>query len=70
MQSKRAALRQAFEALKQGGDANLHYVNGSQLFPPPYDAHESPTVASVHPTDLGMELVARFYSRFLPALLA
>jgi hypothetical protein len=69
MQSKRDALRKAYEGLQAAGDSNLHYVNSSQLFPPPYNRHENPTVAGCHPTDLGMELVARFYTGFIPKVL-
>jgi hypothetical protein len=67
MESKRAALRGAYEAAAPS-DPNLHYVNASQLWPEHW--HESPTVAGCHPTDEGGELVAAFYTKMIPQWVA
>jgi len=65
--AKRVALRNSLTQLIAEGDHNLHYVNSSSLFAP-YHSHENPTVAGTHPTDLGMELISNFYTRFIPTI--
>jgi hypothetical protein len=59
-----------------GGDKNVHYVNGTDLFrfASPKIAVDpagiiNPTVGGCHPSDLGMKAVSDYYTTFLPTLL-
>eukprot|EP01116_Phalansterium_solitarium_P021383 TRINITY_DN6627_c0_g1_i2.p1 TRINITY_DN6627_c0_g1~~TRINITY_DN6627_c0_g1_i2.p1 ORF type:complete len:786 (+),score=243.87 TRINITY_DN6627_c0_g1_i2:197-2554(+) len=68
-QADNAALRAAFDALVAAGDKNLYYVNSSQLFIG-VNAFDTPTNAGLHPTDGGMQDVARFWTAFLPTIMS
>lgn len=63
-----AALRGAFDQLVAAGDANLYYVNSSQLFSPP-SMMDTPCANGLHPTDQGMIDVADFWIRYLPTII-
>ena len=67
--AKRATLRAEYEKLIAAGDANLHYVDGSQLLGQDSSDLESPLVMGVHPSDLGEERLRDFWVRQLPLLL-
>ena len=60
-------LAAAFAQLKEGGDANLHYVNTSMLFGPEA-ARDSGTAAGLHATDAGMHDRAAAWVRVLRGL--
>lgn len=63
--SSRAALRGAWYELTQGGDRNIHYLDGDQLLPADGEA----TVDSSHPTDLGMVAYADAYEAAIRQIL-
>ena len=60
-----AALRGAFEQWRAAGDANLFYVSQQDLWP---DALDSPCANGLHPSDIGMSFVARFFTPFFKRL--
>ncbi len=62
----RRALRQAFEALREAGDENLHYLEGKTLLGEDGDA----TTDGSHPNDLGFYRQARAMEPLLRRLLS
>lgn len=67
-QANNAALRAVFQQLK-GADSQLYYVGSDELFAASRGSLENPTVGGCHPSDLGAQQVAAFYTKLLPALL-
>ena len=67
--SRRAILLTVYNELVAEGDRNLHFVNGSQLWgvDPVEVANASPTVRGVHPSTLGEERLAWFWTRYFKA---
>lgn len=68
--AKRAALWSEYQKLVSAGDANLHYVRGSQLLGQQSDDLESPLVGGVHPSDLGEERLRSFWVKQLPTVVS
>lgn len=54
--AKRAALRQSFEELVQGGDSKLYYVAGEQFYNNADDSYVDPTVGGTHPSGMYISL--------------
>jgi hypothetical protein len=67
--ARRAALKAAFAQLVAEKVPNLHYVNGEDLIGKSGEV-DLPTAMGTHPTDLGHALIARYYTKALPPILA
>lgn len=77
---KNAALREQYNKLLAGGGAaskHLHYVSANDLFD--FDLKDgsgaegrdvNPTVCGIHSSDLGQYMIANFYAKFLPPVIA
>ncbi len=68
--AKNAALKAAYEILVAGGDEHLHYVESADLFRPAAAGLVNPTVGGTHSSDLGQYMIADYYVRALPRILA
>ena len=70
--ARRAALAAAYAELVAGGGAaaaNLHYVHGDDLIGKS-GTDDLPTAMGTHPTDLGHTMIADYYAKILPGILA
>ena len=70
--ARRAALAAAYAELVAGGGAaaaNLHYVHGDDLIGKS-GTDDLPTAMGTHPTDLGHTMIANYYAKILPGILA
>ena len=67
-EANRAALLAAYTQLAKE-DSALHYVQGDQLIGKS-GVVDIPTAQGTHPDDLGHHMIAQFYSKFLPKILA
>ena len=67
-EANRAALLAAYTQLSKDDNA-LHYVQGDQLIGKS-GVVDIPTAQGTHPDDLGHHMIAQFYSKFLPKILA
>eukprot|EP00037_Helgoeca_nana_P028974 m.344136 g.344136 ORF g.344136 m.344136 type:complete len:811 (-) comp27878_c0_seq1:173-2605(-) len=68
-QARRAALAAAYANLTAAGVANLHYVKGEDLIGTS-GFTDIPTAMGTHPTDLGHAMIAAYYAKELPPILA
>ena len=67
-EAHRAALLAVYAALSKT-DKALHYVKGNLLFGES-GMVDLPTAQGTHPDDLGHHMIAQFYAKFLPPILA